>query len=64
MDDLTQEDIFLKRKSVSIYEALGYTGGVAPPDTTLKKQLKQLIETCLLVEVSLKDAKKAIFVIK
>lgn len=36
MDDLTQEDIFLKRQRVSLYKALGYARGVTPSDAVLK----------------------------
>lgn len=38
MNDLSQEDIFLKRQVVSFSDALGYARGVIPHDVGSKNQ--------------------------
>lgn len=57
IDDFSQEDIFLKRQRVSFFEDLGYKVGVTPHDVASKEKLKWFLETRLMGETRLKDAK-------
>lgn len=59
---MTHEDLFQMKKLVSFFNALSYIGGVIPLDTTSRKQLNRLIETCMLVKSDSKDAMKYLLV--
>lgn len=61
MDNLTRDDIFLKRKLDKFCEALGYVRGVTLSDTTSKTKLNWLIETMMVVEANLNEARNNIF---
>lgn len=61
MDNLSQEDVFLKKWLVSFFEDLGYVRGVVPPDAASKKQLQRLTETRLLMNVDSKLSRNVIF---
>lgn len=51
-DDISQEEVYLKRQSVSFYKELGYVGGVIPSDGVSRKRLKWFAETLLLLDAN------------
>lgn len=60
-DDLSHEETYLKRKSLSFWEVLGFVDDVTHFRTGSKKQNKLYIETCFLVEATTREERHVIF---
>lgn len=47
MDDLSQEEVFIKKKFLSFFKELGHVGGIVSPDSESNKLLERFTETLL-----------------
>lgn len=61
LDDLSQEENYMKRKLVAFFEDLGFVDNVSPSREAPRKQNKHFIETRLLGETTIKKGRKVIF---
>lgn len=60
-EDLSQEELCVKKRLSSFVKDLGYLGGSIPQDEVDKKCLKCLIDTRLVMEVRTMEERKIIF---
>lgn len=61
MDDMSQEETYLKRQLVSFFDSMGYINDVMTSNAIAAIQKKWCIETCLLVDVGPKEVHQIIF---
>lgn len=61
-DDLSYEELHLKKHLVMFFKELGYVSGVLHLNESSRKRLKFLIKTWQLIDVNTKEERKVIFI--
>lgn len=59
--DMSQEEIYLNKRFITFFKELGYVRGIIPRDESLRKRLKRIMKTRLLMEANTKEKKKVVF---
>lgn len=60
-DDMSWEELYLKKWFLTYFNVLGYVEGVILQDEASRKILKRLIEAYMLMDANTKEERKVIF---
>lgn len=60
--DMSQDELYLKKHMTTFIKELSHVGDVIPQNEILKKRLKRLVETRLLMDAHTKEERKSFFI--